>query len=400
MAFFEEILNGLTQPAARPQFGSLAVKAPTSTTGVAPSMAQPKLAQDSSGWDDMATFFAGMGEGGGALLPALGAGARAVSGEKDRRQRVNDTYDFLLRNGVAPEDAKATMASPDLLKMKLGQIFAPKTMTVNPGQKIIDAQGNVIMDNSETMKPTPEQSNFMYGQENPEFLGFLDQQRARTAKPTLDQQVAERTAVADKLGLDGDIRKHYVATGTMPRTAPPQEMREYQTKDAMWADRLLRAEKQIDDVAGIDAKTGKPAQGAYNPARAANAWWPDNAYGANLANSKEWQQYQQAAREGIAAILRKDTGAAVTQTEWDLYFPMLYPQPGDSPEVVAQKKASREANAKALRASSGPAFDRMFPQYGGGAPAGATPAAGAPVRAQNAQGQVIEWNGSQWVPAQ
>lgn len=125
MAFFEDILNGLAQPAARPSFGSMAVKAPTSTTGVAPSIAQPKLAQDSSGWDDMATFFAGMGEGGGALLPALGAGARAVSGEKDRRQRVNDTYDFLLRNGVAPEDAKATMASPDLLKMKLGQIFAP-----------------------------------------------------------------------------------------------------------------------------------------------------------------------------------------------------------------------------------------------------------------------------------
>jgi hypothetical protein len=372
MAFFEDILNGLTQPAARPSFGSMAVKAPTSTTGVAPSMAQPKLAQDSSGWDDMATFFAGMGEGGGALLPALGAGARAVSGEKDRRQRVNDTYDFLLRNGVAPEDAKATMASPDLLKMKLGQIFAPKTMTVNPGQKIIDAQGNVIMDNSETMKPTPEQSNFMYGQQNPEFLGFLDQQRARTAKPTLDQQVVEREAVADKLGLDGDIRKHFVATGTMPRTAPPQEMREYQTKDAMWADRLLRAEKRIDDVAGIDAKTGKPAQGAYNPARAANAWWPDNAYGANLANSKEWQQYQQAAREGIAAILRKDTGAAVTQTEWDLYFPMLYPQPGDSPEVVAQKKASREANAHALRASSGRAFEKMFPEYGSAKPADGT----------------------------
>jgi hypothetical protein len=40
---------------------------------------------------------------------------------------------------------------------------------------------------------------------------------------------------------------------------------------------------------------------------------------------------------------------------------MLYPQPGDKPEVVAQKQRARQAAAGALRASSGPAYDRMFP---------------------------------------
>jgi hypothetical protein len=146
-----------------------------------------------------------------------------------------------------------------------------------------------------------------------------------------------------------------------PAAGSKRDLKEYQTKDAMFAERMNRAEKVLESVAAIDEK-GQPKAGAYNPAQNSNAWWPDDGYGgiANLTNSKEWQQYQQAAREGIAAILRKDTGAAVTETEWNLYFPMYYPQPGDSPEVVAQKKASRDAAAQALRGSSGPAYEVMF----------------------------------------
>lgn len=191
-----------------------------------------------------------------------------------------------------------------------------------------------------------------------------------------------------------------------PASGAKRDLKEYQTKDAMLAERLMRAEAAIDKVAGIDA-TGAPRATeddkgnkttAYNPAQKRNAWWPDSGYLglANAANSSDWQQYQQAAREGIASILRKDTGAAVTQTEWDLYFPMLYPQPGDAPGVVLQKKRAREAASQALRGSSGPAFDVMFPN-GPAIPGQSS----APQRAQNPQtGEVIEWNGHQWVPVQ
>ena len=145
-----------------------------------------------------------------------------------------------------------------------------------------------------------------------------------------------------------------------------KDLKDWQTKDAMWAERMLRAESNIDKIAGIDKITGEPLKGAYNPARWANRYAPDdpsisNLYLANLFNSTNWQLYQQAAREGIAAILRKDTGAAVTKEEWNHYFPMYYPQPGDDAKAVLQKKQSREAAAHALRASSGPAYDRMWP---------------------------------------
>jgi hypothetical protein len=145
-----------------------------------------------------------------------------------------------------------------------------------------------------------------------------------------------------------------------PADPSSKPLTESQSKDAMLADRVLRSEQNIDRVAGINPD-GTPKQGAYNPARSANRFFPDDMFGANMFNSKEWQQYQQSARESIAAVLRKDTGAAVTASEWDLYFPMLFPQPGDGPEVILQKKQLRERTGAALKGSSGPAYDRMFP---------------------------------------
>jgi hypothetical protein len=152
--------------------------------------------------------------------------------------------------------------------------------------------------------------------------------------------------------------------------------KEYQTKDAMFAERLMRTNSVVEKVMAGDPASGKKG---YDPTRSANAWAPDTGVVASMINSDEWKQYQQAAREGIAAILRKDTGAAVTEAEWDLYWPMLYPQPGDDPQTVEQKRQARQAAEQALKGSSGPAFDKMFPN----GPIGSQP---APVVAPQASG--------------
>lgn len=150
--------------------------------------------------------------------------------------------------------------------------------------------------------------------------------------------------------------------------------KDYQTKDAMWAERLMRSEAVIDKIAGID-ETGKPlvvkgADGkerrAYNPAQNRNRAWPDDSW----FNSGEWKTYQQAMRESLAAILRKDTGAAVTQSELDIYVPMYFPLPGEPPEAVLNKKRARMAAAASLKAASGPAWAAMYPN---GGPAGVGP---------------------------
>lgn len=63
---------------------------------------------------------------------------------------------------------------------------------------------------------------------------------------------------------------------------------------------------------------------------------------------QEFQRAMQASLEFLQAILRKDTGAAITQQEQDEYGRTYLPQPGDGPEVIEQKRASRRRAIIAL----------------------------------------------------
>lgn len=67
-----------------------------------------------------------------------------------------------------------------------------------------------------------------------------------------------------------------------------------------------------------------------------------------------YQQAQVAGTEFLQAILRKDTGAAITESENEQYGRVYLPQPGDSPEVLATKKAARKRALVALEAGMTP----------------------------------------------
>lgn len=60
-------------------------------------------------------------------------------------------------------------------------------------------------------------------------------------------------------------------------------------------------------------------------------------------------------KDFATAILRKESGAAISQSEFDDVDQIYFPQPGDSPEVVAQKKLSRERKIEGLRYEAGKA---------------------------------------------
>jgi hypothetical protein len=74
----------------------------------------------------------------------------------------------------------------------------------------------------------------------------------------------------------------------------------------------------------------------------------------NYLKSEEYQQAEQAGTEFLQAILRKDTGAAITPQETEEYGKVYLPRPGDSQKVLAQKKASRARALEALKAGMPP----------------------------------------------
>ncbi|CAN7452794.1 hypothetical protein LJR066_002849 [Acidovorax sp. LjRoot66] len=63
---------------------------------------------------------------------------------------------------------------------------------------------------------------------------------------------------------------------------------------------------------------------------------------ANFTQSPEQQQVEQAQRDFINAVLRRESGAAIADSEFSNANKQYFIQPGDSPEVQAQKRRNRE----------------------------------------------------------
>lgn len=63
---------------------------------------------------------------------------------------------------------------------------------------------------------------------------------------------------------------------------------------------------------------------------------------ANWTQSGEQQQVEQAQRDFINAVLRRESGAAIADSEFSNARQQYFPQVGDSPEVIAQKRKNRE----------------------------------------------------------
>lgn len=70
---------------------------------------------------------------------------------------------------------------------------------------------------------------------------------------------------------------------------------------------------------------------------------------------KNYQVARTAADEFLQAILRKDTGAAITKPEQELYGKTYFPVPGDGPEVRAYKKEARVRAIAAIESGMSPA---------------------------------------------
>lgn len=68
----------------------------------------------------------------------------------------------------------------------------------------------------------------------------------------------------------------------------------------------------------------------------------------NLLKSSDRQQYEQAQRNFVNAVLRRESGAAISASEFDSAKKQYFPQPGDSPAVVAQKEENRQTTISNL----------------------------------------------------
>lgn len=116
-------------------------------------------------------------------------------------------------------------------------------------------------------------------------------------------------------------------------------MTEQQSKDALFGARMQESHKILTELEAKDIKA--PVINSIVPygvgAKVSNAL-PSILGGASV----EQQQYVQAQRDFINAVLRKESGAVIADSEFENAQKQYFPQIGDSDEVIAQKARNRE----------------------------------------------------------
>jgi hypothetical protein len=76
----------------------------------------------------------------------------------------------------------------------------------------------------------------------------------------------------------------------------------------------------------------------------------------NFLKSGKMQSYQQAQKNFLNAVLRRESGAVISPSEFQNGREQYFPQPGDKPEVIAQKKANRDLVMRNFIKASGNAY--------------------------------------------
>lgn len=163
---------------------------------------------------------------------------------------------------------------------------------------------------------------------------------------------------------------------------------EGQGKAAGFTDRMLQSEGILSGMAVAPGVHGPTAPGVQMQGANVTQAGLSKMYGGNFLVSKERQQFEQAKRDFINAQLRRESGAAISPSEFDNADKQYFPVPGDKPETIAQKAANRRAAIQAMGREGGPSYrpELSFDQSGMVAPrtAPARPH-GAPIRVASPQ---------------
>lgn len=141
------------------------------------------------------------------------------------------------------------------------------------------------------------------------------------------------------------------AQQNVPRPANARGLTEVQAKSTGFANRAAQAHSIINIVG---------ANGEIQPGLLKRSLEAVPLIGeglgtmANITQSDAEQQVEQAQRNFVNAVLRQESGAAVNQSEFDNARKQYFPQPGDGPKVIEQKKQNREMAIKSLEIAAGP----------------------------------------------
>lgn len=281
--------------------------------------------------------------------------AFAAAQLQQQMQERDPMHRLRLERAQLEIDALRNPRQQSLINAGDGRLFDPNSREwiVSPDAeqpKVPDAHQNLLLraEAAGLVPGTEEHRRFMlHNGQVPDAGQF------RMATP---DEAASYGAVAGQFGPDGRFYPINPPSGMSiesdgqggfrivqgPGVTGGKSLTEGQSKDVAYA---TRAEGALATLDQFDAALTSPLERAieHDPTGVIRG-----------TQSPEFQQAQQAGLEFLQAILRKDTGAAITKAEQEEYGRVYLPMPGDSTEVLEQKRISRRRALEAIKAGMPP----------------------------------------------
>jgi hypothetical protein len=272
----------------------------------------------------------------------------------------------LVQSGVLkPEVLQAQLAGlsddPIALKAQLLQgvhaqltpeqlitAFAPKPTQMDNGQSVSFRDTNP---NSPTYGQMTGGAS-MQKMQSPESIASNASAaagRAQSAQQFAVTQAAGKIPSGYRAAADGSMA--FIPGGPADPNSGTKPPTEYQAKAAGFGARAEQADKIITSL------NGKYSPAAVNSKTSMDSTPLVGGMLGGISNkfvlSSQDQKAEQAQRDFINAVLRQESGAAIAASEFDNAAKQYFNQPGDGPDVIAQKDQNRKLAIQGFKNSGG-----------------------------------------------
>jgi len=267
------------------------------------------------------TFAQDLGPTGRVLsMPGLGGAATPVAGSEYTKGKT-------FADITAEKQASTSAGQLGLAQRKFAWEQA------NPGYEIKEAEdGSIVGVNKRTLQAVPV------------TLGGP----APAAAPT--EPVAGAGMPGARAPVAGAVVPEAAPTASVPLRGKGTAMTESQSNATAYGMRMKEANAILDDLSKKGVLKGAVIEGVPLIGGALGQALPSVLGGTSATQ----QQVNQAKSNFITAVLRKESGAVISDSEFDREDKKYFPQVNDNAEVIKQKENARKLAIKAIEVQAGP----------------------------------------------
>lgn len=281
-----------------------------------------------------------------------------MSQQKTKNQALLELYQKQQNPGAVMATPALQAPEPQIMGMPASALAQLVQQTSAPVKGFNEVPGRIA-------------TGYLQGQQNQGKLAFLQGvQQISQSNLHPDEKVNQLVGLMGQhgtdygLGLQDIVKQYGDMSSRMPK--PNTEWKPQTYEEAMQFEREkagFKPPSQAMETTALYASRIKQANDVFgqiekftnnqNIGDMVQAGLPDWL---NNAKSSEMQSYMQAKKNFLNAVLRRESGAVISEAEFKNGDRQYFPQYGDKPPVLAQKKANRDLVMKNFIKAAGNAY--------------------------------------------